>query len=301
MIHISVVTGHTATGKTARAIMWAQKQGGYIISADSRQLYTDLTIVTGKDVPPGTPFVEKEEWEGKNLGYYPMSGVEVWGYDLVSPDKPFSSFEFVSSARRIIEKWGNDRPLIVVGGTYLYLKHLQHGFNRTEEPDPAKRAQLELLSLDQLKQLAENDYGYHYESLNHSDQNNPRRLIRLIEKGDMVGDWQSGLLEEGFTLKRYEGRYIDDIVQRQEQIEKRVKRRIDQGALEETKRLLEIYPSTAPGLNTLGYKQIIHYLLGHCSWEEAIKDWITAEMQYAKRQLTFMRKDQLITWLSCGI
>lgn len=298
MIDLSVITGHTATGKTSRALSRAKKKGGYIISADSRQLYRDLTIVTGKDIPSDIPFTKRGDWNGKTLGYYCVEGVELWGYDLIDPDRTFSSYEFVTVAKEIIEKWGEQRPLVIVGGTYLYIKHLLDGFNQTEEPDPARRADLELLTLDQLQKISADDYGYHYESLNQSDRHNPRRLIRLIEKGDAIGEWQNGLLDEGFDLKLYEGRYIGDKDERRVQIRKRVLERIEQGAVEETESLLKTYSSDDPGLNTLGYKQLIDYLQGTCSKDQAIEDWVTAEMQYTKRQLTFMRKDTRIMWVN---
>ncbi|KXK08936.1 MAG: tRNA dimethylallyltransferase [Microgenomates bacterium OLB22] len=300
MTNLTVITGHTAAGKTTRALALAKKQKAYIISVDSRQLYRGLDIVTGKDIPPSSPFTQLELWEGKTLGYYNIEGVDFWGYDLTDPTVTFSSYEFFTTVEQIITRWGDSRPLVLVGGSYLYLKHVLDGFHQTDEPDPIRRVELDLLTIEELQRISKEDYGEQFDKLNQSDRHNPRRLIRLIEKGDSVGEWQPGLLEQGFELYIYEGRYIQDRIKRQEQIMKRVLSRIEQGAVEETKKLLERYHHTAPGLNTLGYTQINNYLQGRCSKQQMIVDWVTAEIQYAKKQLTFMRKDPRITWQDVG-
>ena len=140
-----VITGQTATGKTKLALELAQKHNGELINFDSRQIYKHLDIITGKDIPKNSKFkIQNLELKNKyNIGYYSVTicnhlkpfTTKLWLYDVASPDQYFSSFDFVKLVTPIIEdiKKRGKTP-ILVGGTYLYLKHLLYGFDENNSP-----------------------------------------------------------------------------------------------------------------------------------------------------------------------
>jgi tRNA dimethylallyltransferase len=285
-----IITGQTATGKTKLALALAKKHNGELINFDSRQIYKYLDIITGKDIP-------------KN---------KIWLYDVVAPNEYFSSFDFVKQVEPIIKdviKRG--KTPILVGGTYLYLKHLLYGFEDSRSPPDFKlRDQLNDKSVTYLQKMLIKLNRKVFESLNHSDQLNPRRLIRKIEletgveTSGIPTTWRRPFGSRTLAGKKARQapfqliglRYADKNKLRQI-IEKRVAKRLKQGAVVEVKKLLQMgYKETDPGLKTIGYQQIIKYLNKKMTKEQAIQDWINKEVQYAKRQLTFMKKDKNIKW-----
>ena len=272
-----IITGQTATGKTKLAQELAKKHDGELINFDSRQIYKYLDIITGKDI-------------AKN---------KIWLYDIVSPDQYFSSFDFVKLVTPIItdiKKRG--KTPILVGGTYLYLKHLLYGIDDNNSPPDFKlREKLNNKSVDYLQKYLILLNPQIFERLNNSDQLNPRRLIRKIEisKGTLFirSDLKrTDLIPEVFIGLRYK-----DKTKLRKVIEGRVEERLKNGAIDEVKKLLKMgYTENDPGLKTIGYQQIIKYLNKQMTEKQAIEDWINKEVQYAKRQLTFMKKDKNIKW-----
>jgi tRNA dimethylallyltransferase len=279
-----VITGQTATGKTALAVELAKKYNGELINYDSRQVYKYLDIITGKDLPAS----------------------QIHLYDIITPDKYFSSFDYVEKARPLIEAiQKKGKTPILVGGTYLYLKHLLYDFDVKVPPDFALREVLNVKTVPelqaQLKKLSIDDL----ESLNNSDRNNPRRLIRKIEilsqakqkiyepKAVKITDKnQNKLGVTSYIGISYRNR--DDLVTA---IKTRVANRIKDGALDEVKGLLEKgYTGAEPGLKTIGYQEMVKYLRGDLTFDQAITEWTNHEIQYAKRQYTFMKKDKNISW-----
>ncbi len=279
-----IITGQTATGKTKLALELAKNippaGGGELINFDSRQIYKYLDIITGKDI-------------AKN---------KIWLYDIVSPDQYFSSFDFVKLVTPIItdiKKRG--KTPILVGGTYLYLKHLLYGIDDNNSPPDFKlREKLNNKSVDYLQKYLISLNPQVFNDLNHSDQLNPRRLIRRIEiETGYVQTPNLGVSTTNFI--RFHPtiiglRYKDKSKLRQA-IEKRVEKRLKNGAIDEVKKILKMgYKESDPGLKTIGYQQIIKYLNKKLTKEKAIEDWINKEVQYAKRQYTFMKKDKNIKW-----
>lgn len=291
MDKLIVITGQTATGKTSLAHKLALEKNGELINADSRQIYKHLDIVTGKER---------------------LTDIPVWLYDIVEPNTPFSSSEYARHARAVIEEiYTRGKTPIIVGGTYLYIKNLLYGFE-TESigPDWNLREELNKASLEDLQmRLMDMDYDV-FDSMNNSDQNNPRRLIRRIEilshpeakpkypsaKPEILRYAQNDKEDLHSDIELIGLRFADDEKLRVT-IEKRVHSRITAGALEETRNLLSMgYKKTDPGLQTIGYKQIIQFLNKEVSEEEMTTLWITAEVQYAKRQYTFMKTNSAIEW-----
>lgn len=301
-----IITGQTGTGKTGKAIALARKTGADIISADSRQIYTHLTIVTGKDVGDSEYHkvdTKKLDDTTLSIGYYVIDGVRVWGYDLINPNDTFSSHAYVHFLSYILRNTIDAKvPPIIVGGTYLYIQHALYGFDTTVSPDWKLRKNLENTSVEDLQQMLSNIDANVLENLNQSDRNNPHRLIRKIEiaqaEDDEGGERISKASPEPMLNPlSFTGIRFKDTATAEKQIAQRVYGRIEQGAFEETERLLDMgYSEKSPGMRTLGYTQIIEHIHGQTSYEEAVEKWIRAEIQYAKRQITFMKRDTHIAW-----
>ena len=276
-----VVTGQTATGKTALALKLVKKYNGELVNFDSRQIYQYLDIITGKDLPAS----------------------KIHLYDIVEPDRYFSSNDFVVKARPVISdiiKRG--KTPILVGGTYLYLKHLLYGFDMTAPPNFALRDKLNSKTVEELQDKLKKLDLKTFEKMNYSDQNNPRRLVRKIEIVHSSSEKRSDesksprqvrtIIPDEFIGLRFKNN--QDL---KRAIKTRVKNRLKQGAIEEVKSILKKgYKETDQGLKTIGYQELIMYLKGKISKEKAVIDWISHEVQYAKRQYTFMKKDKNITW-----
>lgn len=248
-----IIIGPTATGKTKLGVELAKKYNGEIISADSRQVYKGMDIGTGKD---------KEEY----------GSVPVWGIDLVDPDYNFNVSDFVKFAsEKISDIQSREKLPIIVGGTVLYIKSLLHPPETLHVPrNDNLRRELESLSVNKLQErLGEN-------SLNTSDLQNPRRLVRAIE------------IKENMSLERpnnpnYDYQIISltahlDYIY--SQIDNRVEKRLTRGAKEEVERLLnQGYSKNLPSFTATGYKEV-----------ESPELWKLHERQYAKRQITFIKK-----------
>lgn len=328
MQHIIVITGQTATGKTSYALRLAKKLNGELINADSRQIYKHLDIVTGKDLGTNDQFsmindqhksdgktsevktsltleVKESGEEERNftIGYYEIDGVKLWLYDVVDPKIPFSSYDYKVCARRVIENIaGRGKTPIIVGGTYLYIKHLLYGFE-TESipPNWQLREELKDKSVEELADILRSTNDQMFKQLNDSDRKNPHRLIRKIEIARALRDGNpdvtSGEEKHKYDITQFNGlkfKNRDDLIA---VITKRVEERLTAGAIDETKSLLDKgYTKHDLGLKTIGYKQLITHLEGNLSLEEAKKQWITAEVQYARRQYTFMKTDRNISW-----
>lgn len=277
MRDLIVITGQTATGKTRYALEMAHRVNGELINADSRQVYKYLDIVTGKD---------KKELDTSGINYHV--------FDVVDPKERFSSHEYVRLARAAInEIRARNKTPVIVGGTYLYIKHLLYGFDASAPPNPELRAEIEPLSVLELQQKL----GTRPADINDSDWNNPRRLIRRIEIASSQVPQKA--TPEGHISRINE--FIGFSHPNRESLVKavtvRVEERLKNGAIEEVEQLLKKgYTAQDPGLLTIGYQQISSFLSGAISKEEAIQDWKNKEIQYAKRQLTFMKKDPNISW-----
>ncbi len=290
-MNLIVITGQTATGKTKLALELAKKHNGELINFDSRQIYKYLDIITGKDRE------EKSKVKSQKS--------KVWLYDIVKPNEYFSSFDFVELATPIIKDIEDRNKIpILVGGTYLYLKHLLYGIDGNNSPPDFKlREKLNSKSVKELQDILKKLSLQSFNRLNNSDVNNPRRLIRRIEiskhkkliKNDQFQQISTNFNE--FHVKTFIGLKYKDKGKLRQAIEKRVEERLKNDAIDEVKKLLQMgYKETDPGMKTIGYQQIIKYLNKKLTKEKAIEDWINKEVQYAKRQYTFMKKDKNIEW-----
>ncbi len=275
-----VITGQTATGKTSLAVKLAKKEGGELINCDSRQAYKYLDVVTGKD---------------KQI----MKKVPIWLYDIIDPQKYFSSFQYAEHAQQTIDDvLTREKTPIIVGGTYFYLKHLLYGIDRYGEPDWTLRKKLDKTSVAKMQDMLNAVAPKILKSMNESDRANPRRLMRRIELARVKKETKASLqpLSKLFTIEMIGLRFKSE-KNLKKQITKRVYQRIKGGAVKEVEKLLKKgYSEKDPGLKTIGAKQIIDFIKGRINEKKMIEEWIVKEIQYAKRQYDFMKKDKNIKW-----
>lgn len=286
MNKLLIITGPTATGKTALAIELAKKFNGEIISADSRQVYKHMDIGTGKD-----------------RGEYIKNNIKIWGIDLVDPDYNFNVSDYVEYAAAAISDIQNRNKLpIIVGGTALYIKALLEPFETVNiPPDQKLRNKLSKYSVENLqKELIKLDNDK-WKKMNISDRNNPRRLIRAIEVAESCGK---------YTGTKHIYKYTDNLIlyltAANDYLYKRIDRRVDdrmkQGAIAEVQNLQKMgYSFDLPSLSASGYKEFRQYFLAPSSPRFAIEagplplapciqKWKFNEHAYARRQVSFISK-----------
>lgn len=274
MNKLLAIVGPTGVGKTATAIRLASQTQSIVISADSRQVYRGMDIVTGKDHP---------------------KDVELLGVDIVNPDESCSVAVWYDSViGHAQQAWQEGKLVIVVGGTGLYVKALTEGIATMKVPiNQNLRNSLAVLSITKLQhELAKVDTTK-LASMNNSDKNNPRRLIRAIEvsKDPFFVKQRTDLIAPESTII---GLQYSDKSMHRNIIYDRVLMRLKLGAIEETKALLQQYDPSLPSMSAIGYKSIINYIKNKCSKEDMINQWVREELSYAKRQLTWFRKQPTI-------
>ena len=319
MQKILIICGPTATGKTRLALHFAHLLDGELISADSRQVYRGMDIATGKDLPVNFKFQIfrpkddrplADNFQNQKIPYYTDGKVRIWGLDLVNPDEEFSVAHFRQFAKTVITDIQKRRKLpIIVGGTGLYIKALLEPLTAIPVPrNDALRSILENASVATLQKKLQEIDRYRFERMNNSDRNNPRRLIRAIEveeyykantthKTHMTQVQKiNNTLMIGLTAAK---ETISD------RISKRVEERLKQGMVDEVKKLLDSgFSKDLPSMSATGYKHLISnfkYQINTNKYqypikEEIINAWKQEELQYAKRQLTWFKKQKGIIW-----
>lgn len=296
-----IITGVTATGKTSLGLKLARLFKGEVISADSRQVYIGMDIGTGKDIPDNLKLkISNIKINSKKINFY-GNGTRMWGYDLVEPNEDFSLAEYKKVSCLIIKDiWKRKKTPIVIGGTGLYLKALTQPIDTIGiPPDKKLRVKLNNLSLEKLQIKLKRINPEKFESLNQSDRNNPRRLIRAIELSQMS---QLASKDKVKELK------IDSILwiglkapQKiiYKNIDKRVEKRKRLGAEQEIKSLLKKgYSFNLPSFSAMGYRQWEPYIKGKSTIEEIIERWKLDEHAYARRQMTWFKKNKKINWFN---
>jgi tRNA dimethylallyltransferase len=294
MKKILVITGPTSTGKTDLALFMAKKLNGELICADSRQVYKELDIGTGK-LPNSYLKVTKAN------GWWQIDGVKIQMYDLISPKKQFTVADYINNVAKILEKLQNKGKLpIIVGGTGFYIKAITEGIPNLSIPvDQKQRRELEKLSLDQLQKKLKKLSSLRWDSLNNSDKQNPRRLLRSIELISMnpyIGQHShinklinANFLKIGLTAPR-------EVLYKNADM--RILSRLNQGLIKEAEQL---YSSglSFKRMRQLGleYGVLANYLEKKIpSLDEFIKILQGKTHNYIRRQLTWFKKDKQIIW-----
>lgn len=294
MDKLLIILGPTATGKTDLALTLAKKFNGELVSADSRQVYKNLDIGTGK--LPG-----KEVKFKKRDRYWEMDGIKVWMYDLIDPKTQYTVKDYVESANQIIEDIHQCGKLpIIVGGTGFYIKGLLEGFASLAIPiDENLRGELQKLSLVELQQKLQSLSPTKWESLNKSDKQNPRRLLRSIEIFNMY-PYRKTSIKLKVKSKNWDVLKIGLSAPRSvlyQRISQRLLARIKQGMIKEGENLYQ-QGLTLSRMKELGleYGMMADLLNGEISQEQFTNKLQIKIRQYAKRQITWFQKDLDIKW-----
>lgn len=302
------LVGPTASGKTSIGYRLAQDfQIQDIVSCDSRQIYKYLDIVTGKDIPSNFFFTQVAKFQTYSIGYYQGQinnhQLRLWGFDIAQPNQSFSVTEYSFIFNQYILPLLNT-PFLLIGGTGYYINGLispQPTFNIP--PDSELRRYLSHLSTFQLQHLLNSLDKTRFDRMNNSDRNNPRRLIRAIEVSQYnKSNRHMQLTPKNQTLKiLWIGIKHASLESMDQSIRTRVIERFNHTDIQNeigniiNNKWQEDIPN-----QTLGYPQLIAYFSTQIPKQEAIEDWITKEKQYARRQLTWFRKQSQINWFVTG-
>ncbi len=298
MTKLVVVLGPTASGKTDLGIYLAKKFRGEVISADSRQVYKGLDIGTAK-VENYKP-KKRTEFQ-KKMGYCIAYGVPHWLIDVADIEREtFSAGQFRKMAEKVIKDIaGRKRLPLLVGGSMLYIDAVVEGFHFAPPADLKIRKELESKTLRELQAMLKKLDPRAFEVV---DVNNPRRIQRALEVKLSTG---KSILDFWKKERRYDVLKLGIDIPRAvlyERIDKRVDERMEKGMLEEVKSLLE-KGVPAEKLISLGleYRYLTLYLLGKISsLKETVKLLKGAIHRFARRQLSWWRRDKEIIWLKFG-
>ena len=272
-----ILTGPTGVGKTELSISLAKAIGGEIISADSMQVYRGMDVGTAK------------------ILHGEMQGVVHYGIDLIEPTDPWAVTRFVEMAQEAIRKIrANDHIPIVVGGTGFYIQALLKGLSYEEEPeDTAYRDELAGIDKETLHaRLAEVDPV----SAAAIPAGNKKRVIRALEYYHFHGRPISELnKQQRETASPYNFAYFVLTLERSalyERINRRVDAMIAGGLAEEVQGLVAGgMPEQCPAMLAIGYRQMLPYLHGECTLAEAGEQIKLETRHFAKRQMTWFRRE----------
>jgi tRNA dimethylallyltransferase len=281
-----VILGPTAVGKSRVAVEVAKRLDSDILTADSRQVYRGMDV--GTDKPPVAA----------------RQGIAHHLIDLVEPDEPFNAGLFQRHATQLIEGLHQRRRLpLVVGGTGLYVRILLQGLCDAPPSDPAVRAQF-------CEEAREQGPSHMYERLASVDPVTAAKLhpgdiskiIRALEvlhlSGVPMSSFQAG---HGFTERPFSALVIG-LNRERTHLYRRIEERIDwqlaNGLLEETRDLLARgYRRNAPAMTGLGYRHVAAHLAGEYDWAEMVRLFKRDTRRFAKRQMTWFRRESEATWL----
>lgn len=279
---ILVIVGPTASGKTDLAIFLAKKFGGEVVSADSRLIYRGLNIGAAKPVLDANMCVQ---------------GVKHHLIDVADPDKELSLAEYKILAEKSIDGiLARGKLPIIVGGTGLYIWAVVDNLSVPEVP-PNKdlRKELDKLSVPELVErlrIADPD------ALAEVDAKNPRRLIRALEVANAGKTFHS--MRQRGALK-YEALQLGIAVEREElkqRIKKRLEEQLKDGLEKEVRGLADKFAWNLPGMSGIGYREWKNYFAGETTLEMVRENVIKDTNSYAKRQMTWFRKDKRIKWIA---
>ena len=286
MNNIICIAGPTASGKTALAVALAKELNGEVVSCDSMQIYRRMDIGTAKPT--------KEE----------MEGIPHHMLDVAEPEESFSVSRYCEMASPIVDDiLARGKTAIIAGGTGLYMDSLIRGNDFAPFPATGHRERLEeILKKKGLEVLVKELAGIDPEALERS-QNNPRRIIRALEVYYETGETiTSHNLKTQAVPPRYDPIFLGlDFASRAElyrRIDLRVGLMLEQGLVEEIRGLLRSgIPAGCTAMQAIGYKEFVAALEGRGSIEEAADQVRQSSRRYAKRQLTWFRRNPKMHWL----
>ena len=278
-----VIAGPTASGKTTFSIELAKSLNTVILSADSRQFYKEMSI--------GTAAPTEEE----------LSQVKHYFVHHISIEDKYDVADYERDAMQLLDELFKTRDAVIMtGGSGLFIDAVCNGIDAIPDVDPEIREKVQKLYEEGgLKALQNEVQRLDPEYYAIVDQHNPRRLQRALEvcyqTGMPFSSFRSGnAVQRNFDIKKYA--ILWDRQALIERIDRRVDLMMEQGLLEEAKAL---YPKRhLNALNTVGYKELFTYFDGDCTLKEAVEQIKIHTRQYAKRQMTWLRKDSSYHWVT---
>ena len=287
MEKIVVICGPTASGKTSLSIELAKKINGEIVSADSMQIYKEMNIGTAK------PTIEE------------MQGIKHYLLDFVSPEERYSVADYKKDAKMAIREIINKgKTPIVVGGTGLYIDSLIYEIEYPYiEFDEEYRRKLEKrVKIEGLESLYKEAGEIDQLAIQKISPNDEKRILRILEIYKATGKTKTQQEIESrknpveYDYKVFALNWDRELLY--ERINKRVDLMIHKGLIEEVKGILESHNKFPTAMQGLGYKEVVQYLNGEISELEMIDKIKMETRRYAKRQLTWFRKNKQSVWLN---
>ncbi|RJP33969.1 MAG: tRNA (adenosine(37)-N6)-dimethylallyltransferase MiaA [Candidatus Omnitrophota bacterium] len=281
------IVGPTAVGKTELSLALAEQLHCEILCVDSMQVYRGLDIGAAK------PTAEEQ------------NRVTHYGLDLASPLENYSASRFAEYAEPILKSYASrNQPLILCGGTGLYYRALLEGLFTVPDPDPLLRAHL-------MQRLQTENAAALYHELRQCDSetaekihpNDGKRLVRALEIIHQTGKTITILKKEQTKKTWIDHTCFIGIERDKNDLSARIEKRTDwmyrNGLLVETRQLLDMGCTTGnTALQAIGYKECVAHLQGDLSYKEAVEQTITGTRQYAKRQMTWFRRQFKTQWIN---
>jgi tRNA dimethylallyltransferase len=295
-LHAYFLVGPTASGKSAVAQYIAERSGRLIVSADSMNLYRGMDVGTAK---PSAA-------ERARVNYA--------GIDLINPTEKFSVAAYLDAVR---PAFNSGREVIVAGGTGLYVKCLTEGFDEVPPENMALRAELEALECSALEQRASTEAADLYNALTEDDRQNPRRLIRILERTaavpaasdsrrdacDTISCAAAGTASCGRSWNSQPKPKIVGLRVEREVLVRRIEERVGKmyadGLLDEARELMELDLSPT-ALQAIGYAEAFAVLRGEATEAEAQGKTMVRTRQLAKRQMTWFRNQLNVEWIDAA-
>lgn len=285
------IVGPTSSGKTLLGIRLAQAFQGEIINADARQVFQEFDIGTGK--PQGG----KRKTVGSRKMYL-FEGVPHYLMDFLPPTNTMTVAEWQEKALIAVKGITKRKKLpIVVGGTGLYIQALVDNYTIPQvPPQPEFRKAMETKPLSDLVKLL---LRVDPDAKDKVDLKNPRRVLRALEVATFTG--------KPFTQQKVSAKPVIDpfmiaIKRERDELRERINQAVDAyieaGWLDEIRKVRDLgIPWDAPAMTSIGYRELGAYIRGECGIDEAVRKTKEATWQYAKRQLTWFKRDQRIHWV----
>lgn len=283
---VIVIGGPTASGKTTLSIELAKKINGEIVSADSMQIYKEMNIGTAKP----------DEQE--------MQGIKHYMLDFVSPEERYSVADYKREAKKAIEEiLKKGKVPIVIGGTGLYIESLIYEIEFPKiETDLEYRKKLEeVIEKKGLEYLYKEAIRIDEKAMEKISCNDKKRILRVLEIYHQTGKTKTEIENDSRKEPSYNYKFFAIDMQREilyDRINKRVDIMLEKGLVDEVRTLYEKYDNFPTAMQGLGYKEVVEYLEKKLSYEEMIEKIKMESRRYAKRQLTWFRKYENITWLN---
>lgn len=286
---VIVICGPTASGKTALSIELAKKINGEIVSCDSMQIYKEMDIGTAK------PTLEE------------MQGIKHYMIGIISPNERYSVADYKKDAKKAIREILNKGKVpIVVGGTGLYIDSLIYEIEYQDiEFDKEYREHLEKEVKEKgLEELYNEAKEIDPQAIEKISENDKKRILRILEIYHATGEnkteqeRKSRQKEVEYDYKVYALNM--DREKLYDRINKRVDKMIEEGLIQEVEKIYKKYNDFPTAMQGLGYKEVVEYLEGKLTKEEMIEKIKQETRRYAKRQLTWFRKNKQTIWLDVG-